>query len=220
MDEQTLCDKLGYAFKDASLLRRALTHPSASGDDNQRLEFLGDAVLQLCMSDIIYTAHSRMREGQMTHLRALLVCQDALCNVARALGLGQHIAMDKSCAASGGRDKPSILSDAMEAVLAAVYLDGGFAAARAVIARLWKDDDSRDIRDIDSKSLLQQRLQADQLGTPTYDTVLEQGPPHLRTFTVAVYLAGRELARGTGASKKRAEQEAAKNALAAFAKEP
>ena len=117
---QALMNALGYRFKNPALLRRALTHPSMGAEDNQRLEFLGDAVLQYLMSDILYASHPKDREGQLTHLRALLVCEAALSQVARSLHVGQALIMDKGEDLTGGRDKPSVLCDAMEAILAAV----------------------------------------------------------------------------------------------------
>ena len=116
---------LGYKFRDEALLRRALTHPSMGKDDNQRLEFLGDAVLQYLMSDALYQAHPDEREGALTHRRALLVCEAALSPIAKKLGLGEALIMDRGEELTGGREKPSVLCDTMEAVLAAVYLDGG-----------------------------------------------------------------------------------------------
>ena len=125
-----LMQALGYRFRDEALLRRALTHPSVGKEDNQRLEFLGDAVLQYLMSDRLYRDHPMDREGALTHLRALLVCEAALSQVAARLGIGEALIMDHGEELTGGREKPSVLCDAMEAVLAAVYLDGGMEAAR------------------------------------------------------------------------------------------
>ena len=134
---KALMKSLGYTFRDEALLRRALTHPSMGREDNQRLEFLGDAVLQYLMSDRLYREYPEEREGQLTHLRALLVCEAALSQVAARLGIGRSLIMDKGEELTGGREKPSVLCDAMEAVLAAVYLDGGMDAARGVVERCW-----------------------------------------------------------------------------------
>ncbi len=210
---QDLMKTLGYRFKDPSLLQQALTHPSMGGQDNQRLEFLGDAVLQYLMSDILYATHPRCREGQMTHLRALLVCEAALSQVARSLHVGEALLMDRGEELTGGRDKPSVLCDAMEAILAAVYLDGGLDAARAIILRCWPkpEDVHRPMQD--SKGALQEHLQKDGGDAPTYQIIAQDGPPHDRTFEAAVYRYGVELARGGGKTKKQAEQAAALAAL-------
>ncbi len=210
---QDLMKTLGYRFKDPSLLQQALTHPSMGGQDNQRLEFLGDAVLQYLMSDILYATHPRCREGQLTHLRALLVCEAALSQVARNLHVGEALLMDRGEELTGGRDKPSVLCDAMEAILAAVYLDGGLDAARAIILRCWPkpEDVHRPMQD--SKGALQEHLQKDGGDAPTYQIIAQDGPPHDRTFEAAVYRYGVELARGGGKTKKQAEQAAALAAL-------
>ena len=210
---QNLMNTLGYQFKDPALLKRALTHPSMGAEDNQRLEFLGDAVLQYIMSDILYATHPNDREGQLTHLRALLVCEAALSQVARSLHVGEALLMDKGEALTGGRDKPSVLCDAMEAILAAAYLDGGLDAARGIIQRHWPkpEDDHRPLQD--SKGALQEHLQKDGGDAPTYEIVSQDGPPHNRTFEAAVFRYGVELARGVGKTKKQAEQAAALSAL-------
>ena len=210
---QNLMNTLGYQFKDPALLKRALTHPSMGAEDNQRLEFLGDAVLQYIMSDILYATHPNDREGQLTHLRALLVCEAALSQVARSLHVGEALLMDKGEALTGGRDKPSVLCDAMEAILAAAYLDGGLDAARGIIQRHWPkpEDVHRPMQD--SKGALQEHLQKDGGDAPTYEIVSQDGPPHNRTFEAAVFRYGVELARGVGKTKKQAEQAAALSAL-------
>ena len=210
---QTLMNTLGYQFKDPALLKRALTHPSMGGEDNPRREFLGDAVLQYIMSDILYATHPKDREGSLTHLRALLVCEAALSQVARSLHVGEALIMDKGEALTGGRDKPSVLCDAMEAILAAAYLDGGLDAARGIIQRHWPrpEDVHRPMQD--SKGALQEHLQKDGGDAPTYSILAQDGPPHDRTFEAAVYRYGVELARGVGKTKKQAEQAAALSAL-------
>ena len=210
---QQLMNTLGYQFKDPALLKRALTHPSMGVEDNQRLEFLGDAVLQYVMSDILYKTHPKDREGQLTHLRALLVCEAALSQVARSLHVGEALLMDRGEALTGGRDKPSVLCDAMEAILAAAYLDGGLDAARGIVQRHWPkpEDVHRPMQD--SKGALQEHLQKDGGDAPTYQILAQDGPPHDRTFEAAVYRYGVELARGSGKTKKQAEQAAALAAL-------
>ena len=211
-------DALGYTFKNPSLLRQALTHPSMGKDDNQRLEFRGDAVLQYLMSDILSATHPKDQEGGLTHLRALLVCEDALSQVARGLHVGEALLMDRGEELTGGREKPSVLCDAMEAILAAVYLDGGLDAARGIIERFWpKPEDIRRPMQ-DSKGALQEALQAGGGDAPTYVIVEQSGPPHSPHFVAAVHHGGRELARGEGHSKKLAEQAAALAALRAMGK--
>ena len=157
---QQFLSALGYQFKNPALLRRALTHPSMGPEDNQRLEFLGDAVLQYIMSDILYQSHPDCHEGQLTHLRALSVCEANLSQVAKKLHVGEALIMDKGEELTGGREKPSVLCDALEAILAAVYLDGGLDAARAIILRCWPkpEDVQRPMQD--SKGALQEFLQS------------------------------------------------------------
>ena len=208
-----LMKQLGYTFHNPALLKQALTHPSMGGKDNQRLEFLGDAVLQYLMSDILYAASPEDQEGSLTHQRALLVCEAALSQVARALQVGEALIMDKGEALTGGRDKPSVLCDAMEAILAAVYLDGGLDAARGIILRHWPKPGEVQRPMQDSKGALQEYLQKDGGDAPTYAIIEQSGPPHDRTFVAAVYRYGVELAQGTGRSKKQAEQAAALAAL-------
>ena len=210
-------EALGYAFRDEGLLRRALTHPSAGKEDNQRLEFLGDAVLQYLMSDRLYRRHPEDREGALTHRRALLVCEASLSQIAGRLGIGEALLMDRGEEQTGGRTKPSVLCDAMEAVLAAVYLDGGMEAARAVLERCWPDEDQVSRPMQDSKGQLQEVLQKNGGEAPTYRIIRESGPPHAPVFEAAVYRDGIRLATGAGKTKKQAEQAAAVSALAMLA---
>ena len=204
---------LGYAFHDEKLLRQALTHPSLGREDNQRLEFLGDAVLQFLMSDTLFRSHPEDREGALTHRRALLVCEAALSSIARNLGLGEALKMDRGEEMTGGREKPSVLCDAMEAVLAAVYLDGGIDAAREVVERCWPREDEvfRPLQD--AKGALQEMLQKDGGETPTYEITGQSGPPHAPQFQATVFRRGEPIASGEGKSKKLAEQAAALAAL-------
>ena len=204
---------LGYTFRDEALLRRALTHPSMGKNDNQRLEFLGDAVLQYLMSDALYQAHPDDREGSLTHRRALMVCEAALSPIAKKLGLGEALIMDRGEELTGGREKPSVLCDTMEAVLAAVYLDGGMEAARGVVERCWPGEDevARPLQD--AKGALQEILQKDGGESPTYEITGQSGPPHAPVFSATVYWRGNALAEGEGKTKKQAEQAAALAAL-------
>lgn len=210
---QALMNALGYQFQNPALLRQALTHPSMGKADNQRLEFLGDAVLQYLTSDLLYQSHPSDQEGSLTHLRALLVCEASLSQVARDLGVGQALLMDKGEELTGGRDKPSVLCDAMEAILAAVYLDGGMDAARAIVQHHWPQPEAVRRPMQDSKGALQELLQHNGSGTPTYEIIEQSGPPHDRRFEAAVFCKDTELARGCGKTKKQAEQAAALSAL-------
>ena len=214
--EKRVMDALGYTFHDEALLRRALTHPSAGKDDNQRLEFLGDAVLQYLMSDRLYRNHPSDREGSLTHMRALLVCEAALSQIASRLHIGEALIMDRGEELTGGRTKPSVLCDAMEAVLAAVYLDGGMEAAREVIERHGPAEGEVQRPMQDSKGRLQELLQKDGGETPTYQIVGMSGPPHAPVFEAAVYCGEKEIGRGEGKTKKQAEQAAALAALSSF----
>ncbi len=210
-DYSQLEKAIGHSFREVALLRQALTHPSLGQKHNQRLEFLGDAVLELCVSEKIYEKHPEMHEGAMTQLRQKLVREEKLAEAAREICLGDALLMDKSCEITGGRKNPSVLCDAFEAVLAAVYLDGGLKAAQAMVLRLIGDCSETGVAD--GKSALQEFLQSRGQPSPIYETVAEMGPPHERVFEVAVLIEGKEAARGRGTSKKRAEQEAAGLAL-------
>ena len=218
---KALCKKLGYTFKDMKLLETALTHPSFGGDHHvphyQRLEFLGDAVLELAVSRYLYFEFPEVDEGKLTRIRAGLVREETLCRAAQRLELGRHIRLSVGEDRSGGREKPSILCDVMEAVLAAVYLDGGFDEAVAVIRRALADDlHPRMLEDhLDAKSRLQEILQRDG-DMPRYEFVSMQGPPHAPLFRYSVTLNGRTLGVGDGTSKQNAQQEAARSALRAI----
>lgn len=210
---QALMNALQYQFKNPTLLRQALTHPSMGKNDNQRLEFLGDAVLQYIMSEHLYNTYPDHQEGQLTHLRALLVCEAALSQVADGLGIGKALMMDKGEELTGGRKKPSVLCDAMEAVLAAVYLDGGMEEARRIVLRCWPKPEEVRRPMQDSKGALQELLQKDGGTTPVYETIGQSGPPHNRVFDAMVSRDGKELGHGSGRTKKQAEQAAALDAL-------
>ena len=215
---KALCKKLGYNFKNANLLETALTHPSFGGDHHvphyQRLEFLGDAVLELAISRYLYFEFPEIDEGKLTRIRAGLVREETLCRAAQRLELGKYIRLSVGEDRSGGRTKPSILCDVMEAVLAAVYLDGGFDEAVKVI-RLALGDDLRPrmLEDhLDAKSRLQEILQ--RTGEmPKYEFVSMDGPPHAPEFRYQVVLENRTLGEGSGTSKQHAQQAAARDAL-------
>ncbi len=215
--------RLGYNFRDQSLLANAMLHRShvyVSGGDreesNERLEFLGDAVLGVVVSDHLYHLYPGRSEGDLTKMKSLLVCGNRLAEVAAGKDLGRYIRMSRSEAAAGGRKRPTILADATEAVIGAVYLDGGFSAAEQFIG-YWILKESQDLLNrrslLNFKSRLQELIQADHRSPPRYKVVSTEGPDHHRWFEVVVTFAGEVLGRGKGASKKAAEQEAARDAL-------
>lgn len=215
----SLQQSLEYEFHDPVLLERSLTHRSwvaenPDGFDNERLEFLGDAVLQLVVTRYLFDRYPKMPEGQMAKVRAACVSREELAEVAVRLGLGDHIRLGRGEESSGGRHKPSILADTMEAVIAALYLDGGLDAADPFIQRHWADTIGR--RAVspgrrDYKTRLQEVL-ALEGAAPSYSLV-ESGPDHDKTFRATVLVDGRKLGEGVGRSKKEAEQAAAGQAL-------
>ena len=219
--------KLDHVFRDPTLLDLALLHRShahvvrnSREDSNERLEFLGDAVLGLVVNDYLFRKFTDASEGELTKMKSLLVCRDRLAEVAADLELGAHIRMSRSEAATGGRRRASILADTTEAVICAVYLDGGLAAAQHVIARcLLADCDSLLARrgQDNHKSRLQELIQAQFKTPPRYRVTSAAGPDHARIFQVSVAFNGHILGRGEGPNKKTAEQEAARDALAALA---
>jgi ribonuclease III len=210
---------LGIRFKDPALREVALTHRSFAFEQgmaltNERLEFLGDAVLGLVITDLAYRAFPALSEGELAKLRAATVNMTTLAGVARQLGLGEAVLLGKGEELSGGRNKPSILADALEAVLGAVYLDAGMRTASGVIKRLfWPGMQAyaRGEGDRDYKTSLQE-LAAQDLGRIPEYRVAERGPDHQKEFTATVFLAGRDFGRGVGRSKKEAEQRAAQEA--------
>jgi ribonuclease-3 len=212
---------LGYVFREPALLEHALTHRSGAHEagresDYERLEFLGDAVLGLVAAHWLFGEHQHLPEGRLSSLRSHLVSAGALAAYARELGLGEHLVLGQGEEQSGGRDKQSLLADSLEAVIAAVYLDGGLAAAEQVVRRhLLFASEVLDVETLEAKSLLQERVQALGLEPPTYRVIHESGPDHHKTFDVEVIFDGRVAAAGSGSSKKRAEREAARAALRA-----
>lgn len=214
---------LGYTFRDTSLLRQALTHPSYVNEsrdsrlaDYQRLEFLGDAVLSLCLADLLSQRHVDYAEGDLSRLRASLVDQPRLAELAAQAAIAPRILLGRGEEQDGGREKPSILSDVLEAVLGAIYRDGGFDAVKAVVARLYApllEHAEPESRLGDAKSQLQEWLAAQHRAVPTYELLAEEGPAHDRRFTMSVNLEGERIATGEGRSKKAAQQAAAKAAL-------
>jgi ribonuclease-3 len=218
---QTPLEKaLGVRFKGTDLRDSALTHRSFAFErglpvTNERLEFLGDAVLGLVVTDLVYRAFSDRSEGELAKLRAAMVNMTMLAEVARELGLGEALLLGKGEEQSGGRDKASILADALEAVLGAVYIDLGLKHAAALIERLFWPRVAAYVRgegERDYKTILQE-LAAQDLGRLPEYRVVERGPDHEKEFTATVFVARRELGRGVGRSKKEAEQRAARQAF-------
>ena len=208
-----LMSKLNYFFTDPGILNTALTHPSVSHKkNNQRLEFLGDAVLQLVISERLYH-QSKEGEGKLTFRRQRLVNEQTLAQVARKMNLGAHLHLDKRFAQDGGRELDSVLADTLEAVLAAIYFDGGFSAVQAVINKLFHQLIIDADAGLDAKGALQAYFQAKGEAEPTYDDLSIEGPPHQRVFTVGVRHDGNLLATGTDTTKRAAQQKAAKEAL-------
>lgn len=222
-DMKEIARKLGYDFRMPELLEEALRHASyvneagiAQLSDNERLEFLGDAVLGLAVSDILINLFPNASEGHLSKWRASVVNERVLSELARALDLGAHLLLGRGEELSGGREKPSILADTMEALLGGVYLDGGFAPAKEMVGKLLL----RHIEEIagigqveDFKSSLQELTQEAYKTRPEYLLIGESGPAHDKTFKVALQIQGRIVAEGEGKSKKEAEQKAAREAF-------
>lgn len=211
---------LGYTFRQQGLLDRALTHSSARSDrvateDNERLEFVGDRVLGLAIAEILTELDPAASEGALARRFNRLVRKEACARVARDLNLGPALRLSQSEQESGGRDKDTILADALEALLAAVYLEAGFPTARDVVRRLWAPMISGLPEAVtDAKSALQEWAQGQGLALPQYVEIAREGPDHAPQFTAEVRIAGRKPARGTGNSKRIAEQAAATALLA------
>ena len=212
---------LGHRFKDQQLIEVALTHASMRGGkteraDNERLEFIGDRVLGLVIAQVLIERFPSANEGELARRFNRLVRGEACARVARALGIGSHLILSESEAGSGGRAKGTILADAMEAILGAVFLDGGFEAARSVVRNLWTsqyDDQHSTSAGPDAKSALQEWAQGKGLALPEYIEVSRKGPDHAPRFTSEVRISGCAPARGEGSSKRAAEQAAARTLL-------
>ncbi len=211
---------IGYEFKDGELLNRALTHTSYANEErmpgyhNERLEFLGDSVLSLVVSEHLYTTRQKEPEGRLTRARAALVCEEALFRYAQKIGLGRCLFLGKGEEMGGGRQRPSLCADAFEALVAAVYLDGGLAQAKRLVLPLIAEEETA-VEDY--KTALQEKVQATPGATLRYLAAGERGPDHDKVFLALVQLDGKTLGQGEGRSKKAAEQMAAKEALAALA---
>lgn len=218
-------ERLEYQFHDLALLDTALTHTSyVKGDGrasahNERLEFLGDAVLELCTSEYLFTRFPDSDEGAMTRLRAQAVCESALYEVAKDYGFGRLLLLGRGEDHSGGREKPSILSDAVEAVIGALYIDGGMEVAKRFIMRFVQKsvEDAMAGRLIkDHKTMLQEYVQKHHMGQIAYELIGSSGPDHNKTFSMRVLVAGETAGTGEGRTKQEAGQQAARAALVEF----
>ncbi len=211
---------IGYKFKNRHYLEQAMTHSSYANEKklgklgcNERLEFLGDAVLELISSDFLYREFPQVPEGELTKKRASLVCEPSLAYCAREFGLPQFLMLGKGEDMTGGRNRDSIVSDATEALLGAIYLDGGFANAKEFVLRFILNDMEHKQLFYDSKTILQEIVQEDGSGPVEYPLIREEGPDHNKSFTVKAVVNGRVCGQGTGHTKKAAEQAAAYEAL-------
>ena len=224
---QTLEQKIGYTFKNKELLFRAMSHSSYAnearlpGGSNERLEFLGDAVLSIVVSEHIFRDYTHLPEGELTKLRASLVCERSLCEFAKEISLGSFIMLGKGEQMTGGRERPSILADAFEALIAAIFLDGGMAEASKFVLRFVDRELAAHNQGvfIDYKTTLQEIIQKNPEERVEYILVGEDGPDHNKQFTVEVRLNNNCIGRGTARSKKNAEQQAAKEALSLMGEE-
>ena len=220
---QELEKQLNYIFRNPALLEEALRHSSYANEhrsdrlsSNERLEFLGDSVLGFVTAEFLFTQHPDLPEGDLTRIRAALVCEQSLYEVARKLNLGAYLKLGRGEESGGGRTRTSILADATEAVFAAVYLDGGIAAASELIHRCLLEAEREEVveeRRRDYKTALQELVQRQADQVLTYRMVGEEGPDHAKTFAAEVLLNGKPIGSGSGHSKKEAEQAAARSAL-------
>lgn len=218
---KALEENLKYSFKNKKLLINALTHSSYANEardgisSNERLEFLGDSVLSIIVSEYIYKKFCNLPEGELTKIRAALVCEKSLCGFSRELELGKYLRLGHGEEKGGGRERDSILADAFEAVLAAIYLDGGFEKAKAHVMRFITDELKHTEAEVfkDYKTALQEIIQRNPEESVTYILTGESGPDHDKLFTVEVKLNSNTIGRGSGRNKKQAEQAAAKEAL-------
>ena len=217
---EQLENTIGYKFKNKSLLKNALTHSSYANqaklkysENNERLEFLGDAVLELVSSEFLFLNYGDEKEGELTKLRASLVCEPTLAQDAKTIDLGSYVLLSNGEEMTGGRDRKSITSDALEALIGAIYLDGGIEPAKVFIHRFILNDIEHKKLFHDSKTYLQEIIQENPDNILEYVLVDESGPAHLKTFTVSARLNGNEIGHGKGSNKKSAEQEAAYYAI-------
>jgi len=212
--------RIGYHFKNLHLLEKALTHSSYSNENrlgklenNERLEFLGDAVLEVATSEFLFEKYPQKPEGELTKLRASIVCEQTLAFCSRTLEIGKYLLLGRGEDLTGGRERASITSDAMEAMIGAIYLDGGFANAKEFIHRFILNDIENKQLFFDSKTILQELVQGEMECEPVYELIGEEGPNHNKKFIVQVKLKGEVYGAGSGRTKKAAEQEAAYAAI-------
>lgn len=217
---EDLQKRIGYQFNDISLLRQAMTHSSYANErklgklmNNERLEFLGDAVLELVSSEFLYTNHPQLHEGDLTKTRASIVCESTLAFCTRQIELGKYLLLGKGEEHTGGRERSSIVSDAMEALIGAIYLDGGFANAKEFINQFILKDIEKKKLFFDSKTILQEVIQKMNRGELSYELISEEGPDHAKQFVVNAKIDEEVIGNGRGKTKKAAEQEAAYSAL-------
>lgn len=218
--------RIGYVFSDKMLIKQALTHSSFNNEQKinkygnyERLEFLGDAVLELVSSEYLFNRQPAISEGKMTKLRSTYVCEPALAYCAKDLELGRFIRLGKGEEQSGGRDRDSIIADVVEAIIGAIYVDSGFADAKAFIHRFVLDDLENKQLFYDSKTILQEKVQKEFHSTIIYELVDVKGPEHQKIFTVRASIGERKFPESTGKSKKDAEQHAAYAAICELKKE-
>lgn len=209
-------DIIGYSFNDKGLLKLAMTHSSYANEhnngkleNNERLEFLGDAVLELTVSAFLYNEYKNVNEGELTKTRASMVCEPTLFLCAQDINLSEFILLGKGEEATGGRKRPSIVSDAMEALIGAIYLDSGIESARKFITKYILNDVEDKKLFYDSKTILQEITQGRHMGDICYELVSEEGPDHNKIFNVALKIGDKVVEKGSGKTKKAAEQEAA-----------
>lgn len=213
-------ERIGYQFQDRKLLLQALTHSSYANErhlgkqaDNERLEFLGDAVLEVISSDFLFHKYPKNPEGELTRLRASIVCEPTLSFCTRELELGKYLLLGKGEDQMGGRKRDSILSDAMEAVIGAIYLDGGFTSAKEFVFRFILNDIEHKQLFFDSKTILQEVVQGNCSDLLHYELIREEGPDHNKRFVVEARIGARAYGQGEGRTKKAAEQDAAYHTL-------
>lgn len=212
---------IGYRFQNITLLQNALTHSSYANEhwhdslkSNERLEFLGDSVLGMVVAEHLYNCFPDRPEGELTRMRADMVCEQALAEIANKLDLGKHMLLGHGEEQCGGRNRASILADAVESIIAASFLDGGMDAAKQIIEKFVLCHVPKDrLHNMDYKTILQEQVQKKKNQALSYALIGESGPDHDKRFTVAVFLNGQQVGQGIGSSKKRAEQEAARAAV-------
>lgn len=225
MEIKNIEKEIGYEFKNKNLLKNALTHTSYAYENNvesnEKLEFLGDSILEFISSDYIYNKYSFLKEGEMTKVRATVVCEKSLYKIAKKHNFGEYLYLGKSEINTNGKERPAILADSVEAVIAAIYIDGGLEIAKDFIITNLKDEieiATKSVGEKDYKTVLQEKLQVHGEVKIEYEIINETGPDHDKKFEVEVKCNNKYLAKGIGSSKKRAEMDAARNALESLKK--